>query len=425
MSAAHIAKAVNSSAARTAQTLDGRGARIADRLRSTAARIAGTLDGRTARQPLSLWPALVLLLALAVSGRAQAHATSTSYLVAETPPAAESGTSTDVDVYWGLSVAQTSWALSLDEGGDGLITWGEIESRREEIAAFAAHHLTVARAGSPCSLTFQDLKLATYADEPHLSLAFLAKCPTTGALELQADAFFEDDATQRTLVDVSTPAGQFTSVLSADAPRWVEPPAPSALATFFTFVGQGLWHVWIGYDHLAFLLLLLLPGVLRSAGDQWEGTRTFRDTARDLLWIVTAFTVAHSITLGLAATGAVHVPVRPIEIAIAASIVIAGILNLFPRAARARMALAFGFGLVHGFGFANALAELGTGGMRLLPTLAGFNVGVELAQISLVVLVLPFLFRARNSSFYAGRFMPLTSIVAALAGAAWLVARTG
>jgi hypothetical protein len=367
---------------------------------------------------------LVLVFALGLSGRAEAHATSTSYLVAETR-AAEQGQSADVDVFWGLSVAQANWALDLDQGGDGLITWGEIESRRDDIAAFAASHLTVARGGSPCTVTFQNLMLSKYADEPHLSLAFLAKCPNPGALELQASAFFDDDATQRTLVDVSTPVGQFTSVLSADSPRWVEPAAPSAFRTFITFVGQGLWHVWIGYDHLAFLLLLLLPGVLRSTGDQWQGAPTFRDTAGDLLRIVTAFTVAHSITLGLAATGTVHVPVRPIEIAIAASIVIAGILNLFPRAARARMALAFGFGLIHGFGFANALAELGTGGARLIPTLAGFNVGVELAQISLVVLVLPFLFRARNSSFYAGRFMPLTSIVAALAGAAWLVARTG
>jgi hypothetical protein len=119
----------------------------------------------------------------------------------------------------------------------------------------------------------------------------------------------------------------------------------------------------------------------------------------------------------------VSIPVRPVEIAIAASIVIAGLLNLFPGAARARLALAFGFGLVHGFGFANALAELGARGSRLVPTLAGFNTGVELAQLSLVLLVLPYPFRARKSAYYAWRFMPAASLVAAMAGAAWLVAR--
>jgi hypothetical protein len=101
----------------------------------------------------------------------------------------------------------------------------------------------------------------------------------------------------------------------------------------------------------------------------------------------------------------------------------AGLLNLFPGAARARLALAFGFGLVHEFGFANALAELGARGARLLPALAGFNTGVELSQLALVVAVLPFLFRARMSASYALRFMPVTSLVTALAGAAWLVAR--
>jgi HupE/UreJ protein len=182
--------------------------------------------------------------------------------------------------------------------------------------------------------------------------------------------------------------------------------------------------VWIGYDHLAFLLLLLLPGVLRAAGASgWQAVPTFRETARDLFRIITAFTLAHSLTLALAATGTVSIPVRPVEIAIAASIVIAGLLNLFPGAARARLALAFGFGLVHGFGFSNALAELGARGARLVPTLAGFNAGVELAQLSLVLLVLPLLFRARKSAFYAWRFMPAASLAAAMAGAAWLVAR--
>src|SRR5262249_40427319 len=156
--------------------------------------------------------------------------------------------------------------------------------------------------------------------------------------------------------------------------------APSMAATFATFAGQGLWHVWIGYDHLAFLLLLLLPGVLRAVSTGgWQAVPAFRETAPDLFRIITAFTLAHSFTLALAATGTVQTRVRPVEVAIAASIVIAGILNLFPSAARARLALAFGFGLVHGFGFANALAELGARGARLVPTLAGFNMGVELA----------------------------------------------
>jgi hypothetical protein len=270
------------------------------------------------------------------------------------------------------------------------------------------------------------LLLSSHAEDPHVSLDLRATCSNTeGPLALQANLFFDTNPTQRTLINIDTPTGQFTSILSPASPQWAQPATPSILATLTTFTGQGMWHVWIGYDHLAFLALLLLPGVLRSTGTSWQATNTLKETATDLFRTVTAFTLAHSITLSLAATETVALPEKPIEIAIAASIVIAGLMNLWPEAARARLAIAFSFGLVHGFGFANALAGLGVTGPRLIPALAGFNVGVELAQLSSIALVLPLLFRARTSAFYAWRFMPATSLVAALAGGAWLAARAG
>lgn len=399
----------------------------------------------------NIWRAALLsavaLAGLLVSGRAEAHATSTSYLTAKADDRA-------VELTWDVAVADVHWALGLDTDGDGRITWGEIEARRGDIADLAGSQLKLTRGEDNCQPGLTDLLVTEHGEEPHLSLAFRAICggrdaaraasamsdvtaPASSAassskagnhsaqLALSATLFFDKDATQRTLIDVSTANGQFTSILSPYEPVWQEPPAPSFLSTFETFVGQGLWHVWIGYDHLAFLLLLILPGVLRSTGTDWRGRRDVREIAADLLKIITAFTLAHSVTLALATTGTVQIPVRPIEIAIALSIVIAGLLNLFPAAARARLALAFGFGLIHGFGFANALAELGAQGPRLIPTLAGFNIGVELAQLSLVALVLPLLLRARHSNFYAWRFMPATSLVAAMAGAAWLAARAG
>ena len=368
----------------------------------------------------SLARLLLAMFALAVPLAAHAHATSTSYLTADA-----TSREGDVQLTWDVAVADVHWALGLDEDGDGRITWREVESRRDDIATLASSHLTLARGSRSCSPAFVDLMLTKHAGEAHLSLGFRARCQASGALAVSATLFFDRDATQRTLIDIATRAGPFTSILSPSSPRWIEPPAPSALATFRTFVGQGLWHVWIGYDHLAFLILLLLPSVLRSVGNGWRQAGGFKETSADLLRIITAFTVAHSITLGLAATGRVHVPARPIEVAIAASIVIAGLLNLFPRAARARLGLAFGFGLVHGFGFANALAELGSHGSRLVPTLAGFNVGVELAQLTLVLILLPLLLKARVSSFYSARFMPAASLAAAMAGAAWLAARAG
>ena len=213
------------------------------------------------------------------------------------------------------------------------------------------------------------------------------------------------------------------AVLTMDRPQWTEPVAPSLQATLGQFLREGFRHVLIGYDHVAFLLLLLLPAVLRRSVAGWTAATDRRAVVLELLKIVTAFTVAHSITLGLAATGTLRLPVQPIELAIAASIVIAGLLNLVPGAARWRLALAFGFGFVHGFGFANALSEIDAAGARLAPMLAGFNAGVELAQLAIVALVLPVLWMLSRGAGYARRWMPAASVATAVTGAVWFAGR--
>jgi hypothetical protein len=215
----------------------------------------------------------------------------------------------------------------------------------------------------------------------------------------------------------------FAGALSAQAPTWTEPESVSAWSGFARFVGEGAWHVLIGYDHIAFVLLLLLPSVLRAQGGRWHGATRLAQVTRDIVTIVTAFTLAHSVTLALAVTDTVRLPSQPVEIAIAASIAIAALINLLPRLAPLRLPVAFAFGLVHGFGFANVLAELDPGGTGLLALLAGFNVGVELAQLGIVALVLPFIYMARGTRWYAGSVMPLGSCALGAAGLVWLLQR--
>jgi ABC-type Mn2+/Zn2+ transport system permease subunit len=133
--------------------------------------------------------------------------------------------------------------------------------------------------------------------------------------------------------------------------------------------------------------------------------------------------VAHSITLALAITGVARLPTQPIELAIAASIAVAAAINLMPRLSRARLPLAFGFGLVHGFGFANALSDLDAQGSGLLPLLAGFNIGVEIAQLAIVALVLPVIYAVRRTRWYASGVLPLGSCALGAAGVVWLIQR--
>jgi hypothetical protein len=122
-------------------------------------------------------------------------------------------------------------------------------------------------------------------------------------------------------------------------------------------------------------------------------------------------------------TRTVVLPTQPVEIAIAASIAAAGALNLLPRLARMRLALAFGFGLVHGFGFANVLGELDAGGSSMLPLLAGFNIGVELAQLGIVAVILPLIYLSRDRSWYSGGVLPVGSCALGAAGLVWMVQR--
>lgn len=172
----------------------------------------------------------------------------------------------------------------------------------------------------------------------------------------------------------------------------------------------GIEHILLGFDHLAFLLALLVAG----------GTR------RSLLATITAFTVAHSLTLASAALGLVRLPAMSVEVAIAGSIVWVACENLLRgrRAAPHRWPLAFGFGLVHGFGFANVLADLHVGGAEFLAPLVTFNLGVETGQLMFAAVVLPLLAVSIRGS-RAKWFPAVVSAGVGIAGLFWLWQRLG
>jgi hypothetical protein len=362
--------------------------------------------------------ALGLFGGLAVVPAAHAHAQSTSFLVVDL-----SAESSAVPVRWDLSVHDLIWSVFIDADYDGLATWREIQDARPAIGNAVLAQIAVSRGGEACALRVDDLALATRAEQNYLSLALTAQCPRTGLLAVSGPLFMTGDASQRVLLSARRGSETLAGVLSAAAPTWDEPAQASAWASFARFIGEGVWHVLIGYDHIAFVLLLLLPSVMRPVAGRWQGASGLGPVTRDIVTIVTAFTLAHSTTLALAVTGTVVLPTQPIEVAIAASIAVAGLLNLLPRLSGWRLPLAFGFGFVHGFGFANALSEIDAGGTSLLPLLAGFNVGVELAQLGIVACVLPLIYLARGTRWYSGGVLPLGSCALGAAGLVWLVQR--
>jgi hydrogenase/urease accessory protein HupE len=179
--------------------------------------------------------------------------------------------------------------------------------------------------------------------------------------------------------------------------------------TALQFFGLGIHHILGGYDHLLFLgaLLLVARGV------------------RDVVTTLTAFTIAHSLTLGLAVTGVVNVPAHIVEPLIAASIVYVGLENLLRQQPPARWKLTFGFGLIHGFGFAGALRELGIGssGIAVALPLGSFNLGVEAGQIAVALVALPLLRTLQAQPALSTRLTSVCSILVVLAGGYWLIER--
>ena len=186
--------------------------------------------------------------------------------------------------------------------------------------------------------------------------------------------------------------------------------ASEVARSFANFLSLGVKHILTGYDHLLFLfgLLLVARGFFSSLG------------------IITSFTVAHSITLALATLHLVQIPSRIVEPLIAASIVFVGIENLLRGdIPTARRVVAFGFGLIHGFGFASALREAGIGsgtGGIVLP-LFSFNLGVELGQIMVAALALPIIWKLRENPMFIARWAPACSAAVVLLGSFWFVQR--
>lgn len=161
-------------------------------------------------------------------------------------------------------------------------------------------------------------------------------------------------------------------------------------STIGLFTKEGAKHIWEGVDHLIFLLTLLLPGLILTirpnAPTGAQGTKS-KAAEKFALQVITAFTVAHSITLALSVFGWISLPDKWIESIIALSIMISALLNLQSRFRISHWKLAFLFGLIHGMGFANGLRELGLSSMYFHETLFAFNLGVELGQISAALLV--------------------------------------
>jgi hypothetical protein len=359
--------------------------------------------------------ALLFSVLLALMLPAHAHKPSDSYLTLRVDGARVEG-------QWDIALRDLDFALALDQDGNGELTWDEVRSEHAAMAAYALGRLSLAAGAQACTITAGEQLIDNHTDGAYTVLRFAALCPAkVDRLRIGYRLFAELDPQHKGLLKLISGNATSTAIFSPEqAEQTLSVLSPSTWTQFADYVKHGVWHIWIGFDHILFLLSLLLPAVLLQGTP--ARSQTFRAALVDVLKVVTAFTLAHSITLTLASLHVIALPSRWVESAIAASVVVAALNNIFPLFRGRRPHAAFAFGLLHGFGFASVLADLGLPQGALALSLAGFNVGVELGQLAIVAAFLPVAFAMRRTWFYR-QIMTSGSAVIALVAAVWLVER--
>lgn len=311
-----------------------------------------------------------------------------------------------VEVSLSVNLFELDLLLSLDGDRDGTVTPAEIAAARPRLADYLAQRVSLSQAGAALPGETTGMRLARAADGRAVLEADLRfrGVPPLADLTMRCQPLTDLGPDHRTLARIERDGAVAEFVFE---PGTVYRFPEATLGDHvFQFLKLGVLHIFTGTDHLAFLLALLLAG----------------GTLLEVVKIVTSFTAAHSLTLSLAALGAVHLPPRLVEAAIAVSIVYVALENLLRRRLDRRWLVSLGFGLVHGFGFANVLAEMHLTRAGLLTSLFAFNAGVEVGQIGIVAAVLPLLAALRGRSAYRPVVASASALILVM-GLFWLSQR--
>jgi len=312
-----------------------------------------------------------------------------------------------------LARADAEALVALDTNRDGRLTPEEFNPARPELELAAVDALKISLDETNVEPTGISVQLGV-GDEVNLQLAFPRRAGTQ--LRVQSALLAGLPRGHRQYAVLLDGQGSVMAERILDANHAVleaslkdDPNAAAPPSSFGQFLLLGIEHIVTGYDHLIFLLGLLIVG------------GSFRSSVK----IITAFTVAHSVTLALATLDVIRLPASVVEPLIAVSIMYVGVENIVRRDLRWRWALAFAFGLIHGCGFASVLRELGIGatGKGVASPLLSFNLGVELGQISIAALVLPLIWKLKQRASFERRYVPAGSAFVSLAGGYWLVER--
>jgi hypothetical protein len=359
-----------------------------------------------------------VVLSLILTHSVAAHQLSTSYIIAEMDDTGR------INGEWQLSLTDLELAVGLDLNANGELTWGEVKNRQAEIAGYLAEHLLLSRDNLLCNLSFNAVeRLQDHANEAFAVTDFSGQCAISGPLTVKYKAIFALDSSHEMLLNIGDGNNMHSFVLDDNTQEvTLDLKEGSWQTTFTQFVYQGMIHIWIGIDHILFLLALLLPAVLQRKDNQWQAITSVKTILTNTVWIISAFTLAHSLTLTATALGWLTPSSRWVELGIAISVLFAALNNIWPIVLRLAW-LTFAFGLLHGMGFAGVLGELGLPADQQLLSILAFNLGVEIGQLAILAILLPVLILLRNTKLYSKGIMPVGSLLIAMMAVQWSIER--
>ena len=355
---------------------------------------------------------LFFLLFTLISNTVQAHEPNHSYLYMRIYGEAIGGR---IEV----TAADINQALGLNLNDE--MTMEELQPHLPALQEYLKSKVTFSNGQKPYSIRFTEPEILDLNEtidflRCHFDLDGVGEMPEL--LDIEYNVFLDDAETQRgiLIIEYNWKAGivnnqaMISDVFGGDKRKVQLNLSEKGLwKGFWALVKLGIWHIWIGLDHILFIIALILPAVVRrrkegevaeAYSNDWVPVEKFKPAFFYILKIITFFTVAHSITLALAALEIVTLPSRIVETIIAFSIALAALHNITPIFKAKEWVIAFVFGLFHGFGFASVLGEKGLSGDYMVLSLLGFNVGVEIGQVLIICMAFPVLYLLRNLKIY-------------------------
>ena len=311
--------------------------------------------------------------------------------------------------------------IALDDSKNGIISWKELKAHEARIKQYILGHIHILSDDKPCPMKVTGFQVYRRVHQSYIKLPISLDCEIPKhSINLAYDLFFNVDKDQKAFVKLSKSAS--TQIMSSRKPMLnITLEEPSLWQSFQNFLIEGIWHIWIGFDHILFLLMLIIPSVYHHKS--YLPRKRFSTTLKEIIKITTAFTLAHSITLALSVTEIITLNTIYVEVAIALSVLFTALNNLWNFSHARPWMLAFVFGLIHGFGFANVLHELIDKKEGFASMLVGFNIGVELGQLAIVLALLPLMFYLRKSWFYRQFIMIGFSTFTAIIALLWVIER--